>query len=183
MRTIGRILVGALAVLGALTLTALVAGVLFLRAAGPVDLSGPGPSPSAPRPPDSALMADNLSADVTVPFATLQERAGPGIVMSDAGEGRIRVVAPFEALGRSWRASTVGDLTADGDGVVVHPQTVQVEGLPLLDGVLSALARQASGVRAQVPELPSGVRVTAVTSTPDGVRARAEGNGVPLPAP
>ncbi len=183
MRAFGRLLVGVLAVVGALALAAVVAGVLVLRAAGPVELGDSAAAPPARQSGPTQFVADNLSADVTVPFATLQERAGPGITMSDAGEGRIRVGAPFEALGRSWRASTVGDLTPDGDAVVVHPQTVQVEGLPLLDGVLSAVARQASGVRAQIPDLPQGVRVEGVTSTPDGVRVHVVGDGVPLTMP
>lgn len=186
MRTLGRFLVGVLAALGALALAAVVAGVLILRAADPVALDDPAqarPAPSPQQPGSTRLVADNLSADVTVPFETLQERAGPGVSLSDAGEGRIRVEAPVEALGRTWQASAVGDLSADGDTVVVHPTAAQIEGLPLLDGVLSAVARQAAGVRAQVPDLPRGVRLDAVTSTSDGVRAHVIGDGVPLPLP
>lgn len=189
MRALGRVIVGLLAVIGLLAVLLVVGGLVALRSSS-VSLGGPAATPGStastpatPRGTPGSLVADNLAADVTVPFATLEQRAGNGVRLSDAGGGRIRVSAPFEALGRSFRLESDGDMTVDGGThVVVHPTSARVEGLPALDGVLSALATQAAGVRTPISGLPQGVSVQSVTSTPQGLRAHVTGNGVPLPA-
>lgn len=187
MRALGRIVVGVLAVLGALTLLLVVGGLVVLRTTS-VGIGEPAPTPqsttTAPAPPSGSgdLVADNLTADVTVPFARLEQQAGDGVRLSDAGDGKIRVNAPFSALGRQLRVETDGEMTVDGADVVVQPASLRIEGLPALDGVLSAVARQAAGVRVPITDLPSGVTVQRVTSTPQGLRAHVQGNGVPLPA-
>ncbi len=181
MRGAGRIVVAVLAVIGAIAVIATLGGLLLLRTAH-LDLGSAAPTPTRTAPPaQEGLLADNLSADVTVSFATLEAQAGEGVRLSDAGGGRMRVNAPFQALGRSMRVETDGDLSVEGADVIVHPQALRIEGIPALDGVLSALARQAAGVRVPISDLPQGVRVTAVASTSQGVRAHVEGKGVPLP--
>lgn len=186
MRGVGRALVAVLALIGALTVALLVAGVVILRtstvgvggAASPTTSATSGPARGA----QTDLVADNLTADVTVPFSRLEKQAGAGVRLSDAGGGRIRVSAPFQALGRELRVETDGDMTVDGADVVVKPTTLRIEGLSGLDGVLSALARQAAGVRVPITDLPKGVTVKTVTATKEGLRAHVEGTRVPLPA-
>lgn len=182
MRTLGRLLLWILAVIGALTVVVVIGGIIALRST-PI---GAGPSSTTSAAPPAArpgeIIADDLSAEVTVPFARLEQEAGYGIRLSDAGGGKIRVNAPFSALGRDLRVETDGDMTVSGADVVVHPTSLRIEGLPALDGVLSTVARQAAGVRVPITDLPPGVKVTRVTSTAQGLRAHVEGNGVPLPA-
>lgn len=184
MRGFGRILVGILAVIGALALVVVIGGWIALRSS-PVGLGGtpaPPPSSHAPAAPGD-LVADNLTADVTVPFAKLAEQAGNDVRLSDAGGGKIRVNAPFSALGRQLRVETDGDLRVDGADVVVQPTTLHIEGLPALDGVLSTVARQSAGVRVPIKDLPTGVTLKSVTSTAQGLRATVQGDGIPLPSP
>lgn len=186
MRALGRALLGIFALIGILTVVLLIAGFIVLRSS-PIGVGGAAPTPrgttSAPAPGRASdLVADNLTADVTVPFARLERQAGAGVRLSDAGGGRIRVSAPFQALGRELRVETDGDLTVSGADVVVQPTTLRIEGLSALDGVLSAVARQAAGVRVPITDLPKGVTVKTVTSTKDGLRAHVEGTRVPLPA-
>lgn len=183
MRTLGRLVVGLLAIIGAVTVVLLIVGLVALKST-PVGVgASPSPSSSSSAPaPQGGLVADNLSADVVVPFSRLQEQAGQDVRLSDAGGGKIRVNAPFSALGRQFRVETDGDMAVDGADVVVHPSTLRIEGLSALDGVLSTVARQAAGIRVPVPDLPNGMKVTGVSSTAGGVKAHVQGSGIPLPA-
>lgn len=184
MRTLARMIVGLLTVIGALAVVVLVVGLVALKSA-PASLGGTPASPStssAPAGKPNDLIANNLSADVVVPFARLEQQAGNGVRLGDAGGGKIRVNAPFSAFGRDLRVETDGNMTVQGNDVVVQPTTLRIEGLSALDGVLSVVARQAAGVKVPITDLPKGVTVKTVTSTKDGLKAHVEGNGVPLPA-
>ena len=183
MKAVGRAVVAVFALIGAAAVVLLVVGLIALKSV-PVGM-GSEASPGPTGPPDGTpgdLVAKNLSADVLVPFARLEQQAGNGVRLGDAGGGKIRVNAPFTALGRDLRVETDGDMTVSGADVLVQPTTLRIEGLPALDGVLSTLARQAAGVKVPITDLPKGVTVKTVTSTKDGLKAHVEGNGVPLPS-
>lgn len=172
-----RIGVRVLAGIGACALVLLIMVFVAVSTADPVRVGDRKP----PRAPSSGLRADTLSAEITVPFDQAAARLNSDVKLSDAGGGRLRVKTPVHIFGRELMATSDGDLSVDGSDIVVRPQTVSVEGLPLLDSALGAMVRQAAGVRTPLPGLPEGMTIKSVTSTPAGLRVRVEGTGVQLP--
>ncbi|MBW3086216.1 hypothetical protein KEM60_02427 [Austwickia sp. TVS 96-490-7B] len=175
--------VGALAVVGALTVVLVVTSLVWLTLSGPVPVGPSAPADSAPSAPPSTegLVAQQLTADVVIPYQTAQQRAGGEAVLSYAGQGRIRVSAPVQFAGRELQAVAVGDVVVEGGDVVVRPSSIDLPGTGFLGDVVGRIAASAVTIRTPISGLPSHVHATKVTPVEDGLKVRVEGTQVPLP--
>ncbi|GAB77554.1 Protein of unknown function [Austwickia chelonae] len=176
MRRVGRMVVGFLAVVGALSLVTVVGGVIWLQTVGvPVRAGEPR------KPASGSTKMEKVSVDALLSFASLEARAGRELKLSHAGEGRIAVSTPVAVLGRKVDVRVVGELAPGGSSVSVKPSSVEVPGSSIASGLVSAAARSAASVRIPLEGLPQGLSLTGVRVTDEGVQAHLEGSGVAVP--
>lgn len=190
-----RLLVRLLAVVGALTIVAVVATAVALWSASRPASEVPAPdgSSAAAAPAqirDVKATAAGMSntggsasfsgVDATgvVPFDTVERQVGRGVALEHDGQGRVRLTAPVTALGRTIPVTAIGRVRPDGNHVVVEPDSIDVPGPDLVDAAVSGVARAAVTIREPVRGLPAGLSITDITVADDGLHVRLVGERV-----
>jgi hypothetical protein len=124
------------------------------------------------------LRAQRLDIDATIPFDTVAKQVGQDVTVYDAGNGKTGVERQVTILGRDITLKATGTVTADGGQLLIEPETVDLGGPSFLDSAASTLARGLATIRQDVPGVPTGMSLTAVTVTPQGFDARLSGTDV-----
>ncbi|MBN0045122.1 DUF2993 domain-containing protein [Streptomyces actuosus] len=136
----------------------------------------------------SSATADSANGTASIGYAELLKAArteprqvGPAtaevIGLSDGGNGKIKVKVKVSALGLERTAYVLSSVTAEGDTVRVHADT-----LPSFGGLRFAESqvRSITDFEQPIENLPGGIRLDRVEAGPDGVRIGVKGSHVRL---
>jgi hypothetical protein len=126
----------------------------------------------------TALRAQRLDLDATVPFDTVAAQVGPDVTISPAAGGLATIERTLTLLGRDVTVKATGSVTADGGQLLIEPETVDLGGPDFLDSAASSLARSLVTIRRPVPGVPEGMALTDVDVTDAGFAARLSGTDV-----
>jgi hypothetical protein len=126
----------------------------------------------------TALRAQRLDLDATVPFDTVAAQVGPDVTISPAAGGLAAIERTLTLLGRDVTVTATGSVTADGGQLLIEPETVDLGGPDFLDSAASSLARSLVTIRRPVPGVPEGMALTDVDVTDAGFAARLSGTDV-----
>lgn len=124
------------------------------------------------------LRAARLDVAATLPFATVARQVGSGTRLFDAGGGLAGIERTATILGRDVTVRATGRVRADGGGLVVEPETVELGGPSFVDAAASALARGLVTLRQPVPGVPDGMVLREVRVTAGGFAVRLDGTDV-----
>lgn len=126
-------------------------------------------------------VADSADGIAFITYADLSKAAPPGVTVSAAGnsaDGKPMVKLTGTIPGIGTKISVLSQVTVRGaDTIGLHAEKLPVEltKLGLEDNV-----RQQIDFERQLTHLPSGIALTSVTTTPDGLSVAAGGKHVTL---
>ncbi|NYI07517.1 LmeA family phospholipid-binding protein [Allostreptomyces psammosilenae] len=129
--------------------------------------------------------AAEAEATLTLSYEDLSAAIGNGVTLSPAGDtdvegGNVRVAGRYELFGQTLELAYIGRVEVAGDDTL-RLELLQAEGGGALPSALEALVRQAAGAgERRVAQLPEGVALESLRTTPDAVVVHATGTDVPL---
>jgi hypothetical protein len=133
----------------------------------------------APRGGD--VVVSRLTARGTIPYAEVVRRAGqPGLSLSGADGGDVRLTRDVTVQGRSFSVSALGRVEARSSRIRLVPKQLRLEGGGTVDGSLETLLADQLAVRYDVTGLPGGVRIERVTAGADGFVVDVAGEDLDL---
>jgi len=119
----------------------------------------------------------SLAATGTVPYDVVEQAVGSlGLAAGPAGQ--VEVTRTVEVAGQSFDVVAPARVQASGTRLRIVPTDLQVAGVPALTDRLRALLADRVALVYDIPDLPDGVQVEAVTATPAGFQVRATGREV-----
>lgn len=128
----------------------------------------------------TALRAQRLDLDATVPFDTVAAQVGQDVTIYPAGGGLAGIERTVTVLGRDIPVKATGTVTADKGLLLIEPRTVDLGGPSFLDAAASTLARALVTIRQPVPGAPKGMALTDVRVTDAGFAASLSGANVTI---
>ncbi|MGG8409762.1 DUF2993 domain-containing protein [Streptomyces sp. 12297] len=122
--------------------------------------------------------ASRVDGEMFLSYEDLTRAAPLGVTVGYGGApGTVKVTASIGIFGRSLSRSVVSKVTLlDGSSVRVRAAEVPGEGFPGLAGLI----RSKTDFDRRIEGLPTGLRLTGVTTSADGVRATLAGRDVLL---
>ena len=120
----------------------------------------------------SSVPVDSIDGTATLSYTLLAERIGPGTTLRREGD-QLRITRTVELLGQQVQLTAAGQVTLEGNQLVVDVQNASAAGVSLPGSVVSR-ASSMLDLRYPVPRLPFGLRLTGVTPVDDGVRVTVE---------
>lgn len=118
----------------------------------------------------SEVPVDTVDGTARVSYALLSAQFGSDTEVRPEGD-RLRITRTVELLGRQLRLTAVGQVTLEGNDLVVDVQEATGAGVEV-PGFLLDQAADLLDLRYPVPELPFGLRLTGVRPAADGVDIR-----------
>ena len=115
----------------------------------------------------SEVPVDRIDGTATLSYALLSAQLGHDTQLARTGD-RLRITRTVEVLGRRVRLTAVGQVTLDGDDLVVDVQEAAGAGVEV-PGFLLDRAADLLDLRYPVPVLPFGLQVTSVRPAAEGV--------------
>ena len=115
----------------------------------------------------SEVPVDRIDGTATLSYALLSAQLGQDTELARTGD-RLRITRTVEVLGRRVRLTAVGQVTLDGDDLVVDVQEAAGAGVEV-PGFLLDRAADLLDLRYPVPVLPFGLQVTSVRPAAEGV--------------
>ncbi|WP_406865203.1 DUF2993 domain-containing protein [Streptomyces sp. HUAS MG47] len=119
--------------------------------------------------------AESVDAAFTAPFDSLATQGSRQIRLSDAGNGRLRIVSSILGM----PLTIIAELRLDAGAVTLQADSAALAGR-LIDPAAPAIDKALSERRRQLPPLPLGLKATTVTVGPDGITAHARARRVDL---
>ncbi|CAA9243792.1 MAG: hypothetical protein AVDCRST_MAG57-1752 [uncultured Blastococcus sp.] len=113
---------------------------------------------------------DSIDGTATLSYALLSAQLGPDTELTPE-EDRLRITRTVEILGRPLRLTAVGQVTLEGNDLVVDVQEATGAGVEV-PGFLLERSADVLDLRYAVPELPFGLELTGVRPAADGVDIR-----------
>jgi hypothetical protein len=110
---------------------------------------------------------DTIDGTATLPYALLSSQLGPDTELTPEGD-RLRITRTVEVLGRQLRLTAAGQMTLQGNDLVVDVHEATGAGVEV-PGFLLDRAADLLDLRYPVPELPFGLQLTDVRPAADGV--------------
>jgi hypothetical protein len=134
------------------------------------------------REPDSGVRVERLEGTAFVPFAEFQRAAGrPDLKLAWAGGDQLRVSAVPVVVGNRLPVTVRSRVTLlPGNRLQVRALDLNTPSVPILGAVFADLLRESLDLVFPVPELPPGVRLSAVRLERGGLRADIRGDAVLL---
>ncbi len=123
---------------------------------------------------------DRIDGTATLSYALLSQELGADTVLRREGDG-LRVTRTVEVLGYTVPLTAVGQVTLDGQDLVVHVGEAAAAGVDV-PGFVVDRAGDALDLRYPV-ELPFGLRLTGVRPADDGVDVAVEATDTVLRVP
>ena len=115
---------------------------------------------------------ERIDGTATLSYALLSEQLGADTELGREGDG-LRITRTVELLGREIRLTAAGQVTLDGDTLVVDVDEASGAGMEA-PRVLLERAADLLDLRYEVPALPFGLQLTSVRPADDGVVIRVE---------
>lgn len=128
----------------------------------------------------AGLRAQRLDLTATLPFDVVAAQVGEGVRLFPAAGGLAGVERTATVLGRDVTVRATGRVVADGGGLLIEPETVELGGPSFVDAAASAVARGLVTLRQDVPAVPEGMVLREVRVTPAGFAVRLDGADVVL---
>jgi hypothetical protein len=110
---------------------------------------------------------DRIDGTATLPYALLTAKLGGDTALRPEGQG-LRVTKTVDLLGKTIPLTAAGTVTLDGNQLVLDVSKAAGAGVDL-PGFLVSRASDLLDLRYDLPALPFGLRVTALTPADDGV--------------
>lgn len=110
---------------------------------------------------------DTIDGTATLSYALLSSQLGPDTELTPEGD-RLRITRTVEVLGRQLRLTAAGQMTLQGNDLVVDVHEATGAGVEV-PGFLLDRAADLLDLRYPVPELPFGLQLTDVRPAADGV--------------
>ena len=120
----------------------------------------------------SNVPVDRIDGTATLSYSLLAERIGPGTTLRREGD-QLRITRTVDLLGQQVQLTAAGQVTLQGNQLVVDVQHASAAGVSLPSAVVTSASRTLD-LRYTVPRLPFGLRLTDVTPEDDGVRVDVE---------
>ncbi len=134
-------------------------------------------------PASGDATAGRVRATLLVTYQEVLDRAGlHGLQMSPAGGGDVRLRGSVDVLGSTLDVSTVGNVRAHGDRIVVVPQSFELADGGSVSGSLKSLLADRFGVSYTLRSLPDNVSVRRVVAGPGGFLVTLVGTDVTMNA-
>ena len=112
----------------------------------------------------------HIDGTATLSYALLSAKLGPSTQLTREGSG-LRVTRTVEILGQQVPLTAVGQVTLEGNDLVVHVSRASGAGVSV-PGFLLDRAAGLLDLRYTVPPLPFGLKLTSVTPAANGVDVR-----------
>jgi hypothetical protein len=122
-----------------------------------------------------------LTATGTIPYDVVAQAAG-SLRLAAGPAGQVEVARTVEVAGQQFDVVADARVQARGTRLRIVPTDLRVSGLPALGAQLRALLLDRVALVYDIPDLPTGVRVEAVTAGPAGFDVRATGREVTVDA-
>jgi hypothetical protein len=113
-----------------------------------------------------------VDGSATLSYALLSAQLGPGTQLERDGD-RLRITRTVEVLGQPLRLTATGQVSLEGNDLVVDVEKASGVGIEV-PGFLLSQAANLLDLRYPVPELPFGLQLTRVQPGDDGVDIRVE---------
>lgn len=131
------------------------------------------------------IPVDRVDGTATLSYALLSERLGSDLEVEDMvlesdGDG-LRLTGTVELLGQEVELTASGQVSLDGDELVLDVQKASGAGVDLGKEILERAA-EVLDLRYEVPELPFDLQLTEVRPAAAGVDIRVEGSDTVLRA-
>lgn len=125
----------------------------------------------------SSAVAARASGSAHISYADLTKASDSGAKVAYAGNGKVKVTGSVAILGRTVSRSVTSSVTMVGTNrIKVHADTVPGEGIPGLEG----LVRGQTDFESAIGGLPSGLKLSELRATSDGVDIGVTGTNVAL---
>lgn len=121
---------------------------------------------------DGSMEFERLDVDAVVPFAVVEQQVGRGLRLSPASDGLVRATLPLSVFGRSFDVAADARVSPEGDRIAIEPVRV------VDAGFLGDVLEQIPTIRQSIPNLPDGLKVTAIEVVEGGFRIDATGENV-----
>jgi hypothetical protein len=113
---------------------------------------------------------DSIDGTATLSYALLSSRLGPNTTLAREGD-QVRITRTVEVLGQRLRLTAAGQVTVEGNDLVVDVHEATGAGVKVPKFLLDQAA-DLLDLRYPVPELPFGLELTGVRPAADGVDIR-----------
>ena len=123
---------------------------------------------------------DGIEGTATLSYALLSSQLGPDTELAPEGD-RLRITRTVEVLGRELPLTAAGQVTLEGNDLVVDVQEATGVGVDV-PGFLLERAADLLDLRYGVPQLPFGLELTGVRPAADGVDIRVAASDAVLRA-
>jgi hypothetical protein len=142
-------------------------------------VSATGLDVRAPRGGD--VVVGRLTARGTIPYEEVLRRADqPGLALSGAEGGDVRLTRDVTLQGRSFSVSALGRVEARSTRIRLVPTQLRLEGGESVGGSLETLLADQLAVGYDVTGLPDGVRIERVSAGADGFVVDVAGEDLDL---
>jgi hypothetical protein len=121
---------------------------------------------------------DRIDGTATLPYSLLTAELGGDTTLRPEGKG-LRITRTVELLGKKVPLSAAGTVTLDGNQLVLDVSKAAGAGVDL-PGFLVSRASDLLDLRYDLPALPFGLHVTALTPASDGVHLTLGATGAVL---
>ncbi|GAA4560565.1 LmeA family phospholipid-binding protein [Planotetraspora kaengkrachanensis] len=125
-------------------------------------------------PSKTDIRAENVTGAVVIPWETIADRAPNGIKIDGAGDA-VRVSGTIKALGRSVPVTADMKIAVVSGAVRLTPVGVKVAG-----GLSVPNPERFISFTVPVKDLPLGLKITGVKTTPVGLAVEGSASDVPL---
>ncbi|MFD2090048.1 LmeA family phospholipid-binding protein [Blastococcus deserti] len=115
---------------------------------------------------------ERIDGTATLSYALLSAQLGPDTELERDGDG-LRITRTVELLGRQLPLTATGQVTLEGNDVVVDVEQASGAGIDVPDFLLERAA-DLLDLRYAVPPLPFGLQLTGVSPAAGGVDVRIE---------
>jgi len=123
---------------------------------------------------------ERIDGTATLSYALISDQLGSDTELIREGDG-LRITRTVEVLGQSLRLTAAGQVTLEGNDLVVDVEEAAGAGIDVPDFLLERAA-DLLDLRYTVPALPFGLQLTSVTPAEDGVDIRVEASNAVLAA-
>jgi hypothetical protein len=123
----------------------------------------------------------SLAATGTIPYDVVAQAVG-SLRLAAGPAGQVEVARTVEVAGQRFDVVAQARVRARGTRLRMVPTDLRVSGLPALGAQLRAVLVDRVALVYDIPDLPAGVRVEAVTAEAGGFEVRATGREVSVDA-
>jgi LmeA-like phospholipid-binding len=124
------------------------------------------------------IPVERIDGVALLPYDLLAEAIGPGTSLERDGD-QVAITRSVDLLGQQAELTAAGQVTLDGDQLVIDVENASAAGVDVPAAVVSA-GSDLLALRYDLPQLPFGLELTGVAPAAQGVEVSAESPGAVL---